>query len=131
MTAERFRRLSWAWLTYKPRRAIRIRTQDVLAELARRQRLDGGKAGLEAETDARLMNDEERKAPGPPCPVCKETNPRPVMYGMPPPEMGEAAARGEIALGGCVVGRPGGYPQWECRKCGRRYGLKRFRRAPK
>ena len=39
------------------------------------------------------------------CPRCGESvKPVPIVYGYPGPEMVEQAERGEIRLGGCVVG---------------------------
>ena len=37
------------------------------------------------------------------CPECGSTNVVPIVYGLPPPEAGEEAERGEIVLGGCCV----------------------------
>jgi hypothetical protein len=44
-----------------------------------------------------------------------------IVYGNPGPELGAAAARGEIALGGDVLF--GGEPEWKCRGCGHEFGL--------
>jgi hypothetical protein len=41
------------------------------------------------------------------------------MYGLPGPEMMEAANQGKIALGGCVVGDRD--PQKECKACGAQF----------
>jgi hypothetical protein len=43
-----------------------------------------------------------------------------ILYGMPSADMFEAAQRGEIALGDCVIG--GDDPQWSCLKCGLEWG---------
>ena len=40
----------------------------------------------------------------------------PIVYGYPSGEMHEAAANGEMRLGGCMVGRFS--PDWECPTCG-------------
>jgi len=56
---------------------------------------------------------------GPPCPACSAEDPRPIAYGFPTIPTFEAAARGEVALGGCLIG--GEMPMWECRACGARY----------
>ncbi|RAY16705.1 hypothetical protein DPM19_00520 [Actinomadura craniellae] len=57
---------------------------------------------------------------GPPdCPRCG-TEPLPVLYGLPGPEMFEAAERGEISLGGCEVYDDA--PRWRCRGCGGEFG---------
>ena len=49
------------------------------------------------------------------CPKCGSSNVIPVVYGYPSPEGFAAAARGEIKLGGCVVGDY----DWSCGDCGR------------
>jgi len=41
----------------------------------------------------------------------------PIVYGLPSPDMGESAGRGEIAIGGCFVGDDS--PAWKCTVCGR------------
>ena len=38
------------------------------------------------------------------CPRCDAADPVPILYGMPTGEAGQAAARGELVLGGCAVG---------------------------
>ena len=48
-----------------------------------------------------MSNDAQEPAP-PTCPRCGGPL-RPIAYGFPGPEMFEAAERGEIVLGGCVV----------------------------
>jgi hypothetical protein len=57
----------------------------------------------------------QRKSPEP-CPKCGSLDVVPIMYGLPGPEMMEAANRGKIALGGCCVGDRD--PQQECKACG-------------
>lgn len=52
----------------------------------------------------------------PPCPACGSTNAVRIVYGYPDPELSEAAGRGEVALGGCVIGPES--PAYECRACG-------------
>ena len=52
------------------------------------------------------------------CPTCSETDLVPIVYGYPAPELFEAAERGEVELGGCVI--YGDDPKWSCRKCGTR-----------
>ena len=52
----------------------------------------------------------------PVCPSCGAVEVLPIAYGMPGPEMIAAADRGEIALGGCVIGPEN--PTWRCTKCG-------------
>ena len=41
----------------------------------------------------------------------------PLVYGLPSPELFEAAERGEAVLGGCVV-EPGPVARWACPACG-------------
>ena len=50
------------------------------------------------------------------CPRCGSTESTPILYGYPTNEAFEAAQRGEIALGGCIVGDES--PDFECRGCG-------------
>ncbi|MDW3217120.1 MAG: hypothetical protein R8F63_00795 [Acidimicrobiales bacterium] len=50
------------------------------------------------------------------CPSCGDDAVIPIEYGMPGPEMQAAAERGEIALGGCVIGPEN--PNWRCVVCG-------------
>lgn len=52
------------------------------------------------------------------CPQC-EGDLIPIVYGYPGPELMEAAGRGELELGGCIVGDND--PQHRCKNCGRRY----------
>ena len=50
--------------------------------------------------------------PAPPrCPRCGRPG-VPIVYGLPGPELMEAAERGEVALGGCVI--PDAPPSHEC-----------------
>lgn len=51
------------------------------------------------------------------CPRCGSTDTIPIAYGLPGPELMEAAERGEVAIGGCIVS--GSQPTHECRGCGR------------
>ena len=50
------------------------------------------------------------------CPTCGSTEAIPIAYGYPSTEMAEAAERGEISLGGCVIGPES--PELECASCG-------------
>ncbi len=50
-----------------------------------------------------------------PCPRCGSTDAIRIQYGYPGPEMSESAQRGEIRLGGCLVGPES--PAYECRAC--------------
>ncbi len=52
----------------------------------------------------------------PPCPRCGARDPVPIVYGYPDLELGEAERRGEVILGGCLVGPES--PEFECRACG-------------
>lgn len=49
------------------------------------------------------------------CPNCGCQNIVPIRYGMPGPEMGEAAQDGEFALGGCMIDDRA--RQWHCEAC--------------
>jgi hypothetical protein len=51
-----------------------------------------------------------------PCPRCGETDAVPIVYGLPDHELFAASGRGEVALGGCVIGDES--PDYECRGCG-------------
>jgi len=51
-----------------------------------------------------------------PCPACGSTDAVRIVYGYPSLELGEAEERGEIVLGGCLVGPES--PDYECRGCG-------------
>jgi hypothetical protein len=53
--------------------------------------------------------------PFPPCPRCGSTDAARILYGYPSSEMFEASERGEIILGGCLVGPES--PAYECRAC--------------
>ena len=52
----------------------------------------------------------------PPCPACGAADPVPIVYGLPGLDLFEAAERGEVVLGGCLVGSES--PEFECRGCG-------------
>jgi hypothetical protein len=51
----------------------------------------------------------------PPCPSCGSTDAVSIAYGYPSWEMAEAEIRGEVVLGGCMVGPES--PDYECRDC--------------
>jgi transcription elongation factor Elf1 len=53
------------------------------------------------------------------CPQCGSQDVVPIVYGLPGPELMEAAARGEVMLGGCVLG----LQNRGCRACGARFHL--------
>lgn len=50
-----------------------------------------------------------------PCPRCGATESIRVVYGYPTAETFEAAERGEVSLGGCVIGEES--PDFMCRRC--------------
>ena len=52
----------------------------------------------------------------PPCPSCGSTDSIRIAYGLPGIEMAEAEERGEIRLGGCLIGPES--PDYECLGCG-------------
>ena len=55
-------------------------------------------------------------APPRPCPRCGSTDAIRIIYGMPDHDLFAASERGEVALGGCVIGDES--PNYECRGCG-------------
>lgn len=57
------------------------------------------------------------------CPGCKAKEGVNIEYGMPSYEAFEASQRGEIALGGCVIGEND--PERRCLKCGHEWHIKR------
>lgn len=54
-------------------------------------------------------------APTPPCPRCDSTEAVEIVYGYPTHETFEAAERGALRLGGCVIGPES--PDYECGEC--------------
>jgi hypothetical protein len=52
----------------------------------------------------------------PPCPSCGSRDQIEIVYGLPDAELGRSAERGEVVLGGCVIGPES--PTYECRSCG-------------
>ena len=64
----------------------------------------------------------KKRPPAPSCPACGGGNSMPIEYGEPAPETWDAAERGEIELGGCVVVF-GLDPAWRCRQCGEAFGV--------
>ena len=67
------------------------------------------------------MTDQNPTDQRTPCPVCG-AEAIPVAYGYPTSGMADEADRGELVLGGCVVGLPDGDPSWACPSCGIRFG---------
>jgi len=57
------------------------------------------------------------------CPSCKSKEGVDILYGMPTLESHEAAERGEIALGGCVL--EDDQPERKCMHCGHEWRIKR------
>ena len=62
------------------------------------------------------MAEDPSKREAPTCPNCGADHTIPIAYGMPAPEMREAADHDEIHIGGCVI--IDSNPIWHCRKCG-------------
>ena len=56
----------------------------------------------------------------PGCPECGSTEVIPIVYGMPGLDLMQAADRGEVALGGCVIVE-GFDPTHSCRVCGHEF----------
>jgi hypothetical protein len=52
----------------------------------------------------------------PTCPYCDSTDTVPIVYGLPGRELEQAARRGELVLGGCLVSFDA--PDRACRSCG-------------
>lgn len=55
------------------------------------------------------------------CPRCGREESIPIVWGMPSGDLFELAERGQVALGGCLLG-PDGNPEWSCRACGLDWG---------
>jgi len=55
------------------------------------------------------------------CPECESADVVPIVYGLPAPELFASADRGEVVLGGCVVGFAGDDPTHACKACGARF----------
>ena len=53
------------------------------------------------------------------CPKCGSSDVIPIVFGYPTVETGEAAERGELALGGCCVGDND--PDCACKACGHQW----------
>lgn len=60
-----------------------------------------------------------REGPRPWCKTCKANTGIPILRGEPDAEAEEARARGEVVLGGCLIGVDD--PDWYCRGCGREW----------
>jgi hypothetical protein len=90
-----------AWLL--DRLGMAVRTLENLAE--------------DSEPDA--VTDSWSYGPGLACPACHQPSLRQIVYGMPGVDLAQAAERGGVILGGCIV--DDGNPRWECVSCGRSY----------
>jgi len=66
---------------------------------------------------------KQRKArKGPPsriCSQCKADDAKPIVYGYPGSEAGEAADQGKLILGGCLTSDDDAH--WQCSACGHRW----------
>ena len=68
---------------------------------------------MEDRLFSEAMRDVRRRTPAR-CPACRSRAVVPLILGYPMSPAIEAAERGEVALGGCMVGYPGGDPEWAC-----------------
>lgn len=79
---------------------------------------------LEREVVTRLeraITNDRTPDPGPlPCTVCSSLDVIPWVYGEPTHLAGEAAARGELMIGGCLIWPE--RPKWHCKACGKDFG---------
>ena len=75
--------------------------------------------------DIRMTKTQRKKSPET-CPECGSLEVVPIIYGYPGPEVMDAvmdaARKGEIVVGGCVVGDRN--PQKQCKACGRKFDLR-------
>ena len=56
-----------------------------------------------------------KSKPVKPCPVCRQTDQViPIIYGLPPWELGQKAGEGKVRLGGCIVFPDN--PEWYCKR---------------
>lgn len=62
-----------------------------------------------------IETDNPATEPLPPCPRCGSTGVVEILYGYPTADAFEAERRGDIALGGCVIGDES--PDYICRAC--------------
>ena len=54
------------------------------------------------------------------CPACGREESIPVVFGLPSPELMDAAEKGLVSLGGCMM--PEGPADFACRSCGLEWG---------
>ena len=66
--------------------------------------------------DRGVMSETQTQAETRRCPRCGSAEATRILYGLPTHEAWEAAQRGEIAIGGCIVGPES--PDFECSGCG-------------
>lgn len=66
------------------------------------------------------MTERKRKKKLPVCASCGSSDTIAIAYGFPEPEMFEAAERGEIDLGGCMIFDDN--PTHRCRACNTTFG---------
>ncbi len=72
--------------------------------------------GGAAEENVAAVEETEGCEEPPPCPECGSSESVvPIIYGYPSEELVEAAAKGEVKLGGCIV--TGDDPGWHCKSC--------------
>jgi|GEM_PF-1656433 len=70
------------------------------------------------------MAGKQRKPDPEPCPKCGQSDSVvPILYGCPTREAETAAERGEVSLGGCVVGDVD--PTYACHRCDISFGFQR------
>jgi len=75
------------------------------------------------------IGDEGQPVAGPAvCPECGSAERVPLEYGFPTHEMWEAAERGEIGIGGCVIFE--GQPDVQCRNCSTQYNTESGQSLP-
>jgi hypothetical protein len=77
----------------------------------------------------RAMTSPGKKDAAPPCPACHSRSVARIVYGLPSKSAMRAKERGEIVLGGCVVGDDP--PRWRCLACGHDFGRLGPRTEPK
>lgn len=67
-----------------------------------------------------MTKNPQRKGPES-CPTCGSLDVVPILYGLPGPEMMDAAEKGKIELGGCCISDDD--PQKQCKACGTQFDL--------
>lgn len=102
--------------TRVPRFAVRVPPRKFAVRVPPRK----GAGAQRAPSPAAV--EPKKRPPAPSCPACGAGNSIPIEYGEPIPEVWDAAERGEVELGGCVV-IFGLYPAWRCRQCREAFGV--------